>query len=450
NTVLSYLPNATVGQLWAQLGLDFSHSSTFSDAQWSAVVQWLNSSGAFFPAIQAGATINGTGFTTGYLSSGAPAYSFAASSACSSTSCGPTSTNSISLSYAQNFQLASSVRANSPSYALSFNVLHPNSHGTYVYNVTLPAGYIVKAGTTAPSGTSYRATGPDGTWTSIGITTYPSASSYSTVSLPIVRIGGSTPIVNVTGSNFGFSSANVLNSTGRNYTVVVGQGANNTFSALNTVYAPGVNGTYYSWNFGNGAYDNSTSSTTTYAYPNNSSATNAPFDASLAIRSSSGTLNTTSFYVWVAPSSGVAAGLNYNVTGSQFVKHAGGVTYLQVDYGYSITFNATASRANNTDRSIPGVLSVALFSVQANKYSRTQNNSVSAGATFSTPFSISFLGNGLYFSGTTIGGQSISFLGWRYYVNLTVWSGTGGSASQSIIVLVNDSQKPTSSFSLLN
>ncbi len=450
NTILSYLPNETVGQLWAQLGLDFSHSSTFSSADWPAVVQYLNSSGAFFPAIQAGTTINGTGFTTNYLSNGAPAYSFAASSACSSTDCGPTSTNSISLSYAQTFSLSSTVTANSPAYTLQFNVLNPNSHGSYVYNAVLPTGYVLKAGTVAPKGVAFQGAGPEGTWTTVGITTYPSSSTYTTITLPIVKEGGSTPIVNVTGSNFGFSSANVLNSTHGNYTVVVAQGVNDTFSALNTIYASGVNGTYYSWDFGDGNYYNSTSSTTTYAYLTNSSVTNAPYDASLTIRSSSGALNTTAFHVWVGPKNGVAAVLSYNVTGSRFVKQAGGVTYLQVNYGYPITFNATASRANSTDRSIPGVLSVALFSLAANKYARTQNNSVSTGATFDTPFSVSFLGNGFYFNGTTIGGQHVSFLGWRYYVNLTVWSGTGGYGTTSLIVLVNDTQKPISAFSLLN
>ena len=50
DTVFPNLPNATVGQLWAQLGLDFSHSASFPSSSLGAVERWVNSTGPFFPA----------------------------------------------------------------------------------------------------------------------------------------------------------------------------------------------------------------------------------------------------------------------------------------------------------------------------------------------------------------------------------------------------------------
>ncbi len=450
NTVFPGLPDATVGQLWAQLGLDFSSGTTFSSAQWSQVVGWINASGAFFPAIAAGTSVNGTAYTTSYGPSGAPSYSFAASSPCSTSSCGPNSQSSLTLNYSQSYTLSGTVAKNSPSYTLAFSVLHPtSSRSVYNYEVVLPAGYVLKAGTTAPSAVSFSPTGPGGTWSSFQVTAQPSSLTYTTLSLPIIRAGSVTPIVNVTGSNFGFAtSANVVNSTRANYTVVVGVGVSNTFSASNSIFPSGTNGTYYSWNFGNGAYANSTSVSTSYTYPT-ASATTA-FEGSLTVQSSGGNHVTTPFWVWVAPAGHVQATLSYNVTGAA-VRSAGGQIYLFLNWSNSVAFNATSSSANVSEPSLPGALTVALFSVQATSYTKTQNNSVSQGATFSTAFTTAFLGNGKYYNTTVINGVTISnFLGWQYWVNLSVWSGAGGYSKVSLMVLVNDTQAPKSAFSLLN
>lgn len=448
NSVLQTLPNATIGQLWAQLGLDFSHSLTLSSAQWSNVVNTINATGAFFPAIAAGTTINGTTFTTSYRAGGQPSYAFSATSPCSTVNCGPSSTASINLNYSQSYALSGSVVAKSPAYTISFNALHPSSRGVYTYEVVLPAGYILKAGTAPPTDTTFSANGPGGTWSSFLVTSLPSTSTYSTLNLPIVKAGGVTPIVNVTASNFGFSSANVLNSTSNNYTVVLGPNINATFSALNSIFPAGTNGTYYSWNFGDDAYSNSTSTATTYEYPTASATT--PYQGTLTVRSSGGTSNVTNFTVWVAPAGHVQANLSYNVTGAS-VRSAAGEAYLYLNWSGAVTFNATYSSANVSEPLLPGVLSVALFSVQTTSYTKTQNNSVSQGASFTTPFSISFLGNGKYYNTTVINGVTITnFLGWRYFVNLSVWSGAGSYSKVSLIVLVNDTQAPKSAFSLLN
>ena len=452
NTVLSYLPNATVGQLWSQLGLDFAHGVSLPSAAFASAVSWLNSTGAFFPAAQAGTAINGTAFTPSSFVAGSsqPLYRFAASSACATRSCGPTSSASLNLSYAQSFSLSGSVVAKSPTYTISFNVLHPNSHGLYTYQVVLPSGYVLQAGTTAPAGTSLAATGPGGTWTSFLLTSYPSLTTYSAVSLPILRAGTVTPIVNITGSNFGFAqSANVLNGSRAGYAVVVGVGTSVTFSAQNSIFPAGTNATTFRWNFGNGNSSGAITSTVT-SYTYQSATPTTPDHGSLTVQSSGGTSATTNFTVWVAPSGHTQANLSYNVTGSK-VRSADGVPYLFLNWSEGVTFNATASSGNVSEPAFPGVLTVALFSVQSNGYSRTQNNSVSQGTSFDAPFTTSFLGNGVYHNGTIINGVAIpNFLGWRYFVNLSVWSGAGGYGHVSLVVLVNDTQKPVSAFNLLN
>ncbi|MEM0128586.1 MAG: DUF1416 domain-containing protein [Thermoplasmata archaeon] len=451
DTVLPYLPNGSVGQLWSQLGLDFAHSLSLPTADLPAVLTWINSTGAFFPAAQAGAAINGTAFEpVSYAGGGQPLYQFAASTACSLAACGPLSSDPLNLSYAQAFVLTSSVATKSPAYTISFTIRHPTTHDLFTYNVLLPTGYVLRSGTSIPAGTSLTPTGPSGAWTSFRLTSYPSTSPSATVTLPILKAGAVTPIVNITASNFAFAaSANVLNGTRANYTVAVGAGIPVTFSAQNSIFPAGTNATSYRWSFGNGNTSaNLTSSITSYTYPAGSAT--APFRGTLTILSSAGTTTTTGFTIWVVPPGLTAAHLSYNVTGSK-VRSADGVPYLFLNWSESVTFNASGSSGNVSAPAVPGVLTVALFSVQANGYSRTQNNSVSQGTAFLTPFTTTFLGNGLYFNGTTINGVSITgFLGWRYYVNLTVWTGTGGYATTSLIVLVNDTQKPVAAFSLLN
>ena len=62
DSVISSLPNASLWQLWAQLGLDFNHTLSFPAAKESLVQAYLNARGPFFLATQATTTINGTAF----------------------------------------------------------------------------------------------------------------------------------------------------------------------------------------------------------------------------------------------------------------------------------------------------------------------------------------------------------------------------------------------------
>lgn len=448
DTVFSQLANASVGQLWAQLGLDFGHGLTLPTTSVPAVLSWINSTGAFFPAIQAGTAINSTTFTTTYGSAGQPQYTFQASTPCSVTACGPTSTSSLTLNYSAKYTLSGSVVAKSPAYSITFSVLHPGWYGTYTYNVILPAGYILKAGTPAPAGTTLTATGPGGTWSSFAVTALPYSQTYSTATLPILRAGNVTAIVNVTGSNFAFSKANVLNSTNGNYTVVLGQYENATFSAANSVYGIGTNGSLFMWNFGNGKFQNITNSS--YATTNYTTPTlTTPYHGTLFIRSSGGRTNTTHFTVWVTPPHNVQANISYNATGMQ-VRSAAGQTYLFVNASTTLFFNATKSVANKTTPAMPGVLSIATWTATSTTFSQTANYSTSQNAYFGTNFTVLFSGKGAkYLNGTVINGVSISVLGWQYWVNLTVFDGGGFSSKASIMVIVNDTQKPVAAFSLL-
>lgn len=448
DTIFPTLSNASIGQLWAQLGLDFSHGLTLVNASVPAVLSWINSSGAFFPAIQAGTSVNGTTFTTNYGAQGQPIYSFRASTTCSLTTCGPTSSASLDLNYSARYTLSGSVVAKSPAYTISFSVLHPGWFGAYDYKVILPAGFVLKAGTTAPAGTTLTATGPGGTWSSFSINSLPYSSTYSTVTLPIIRAGNVSAIVNVTGSNFAFSKANVLNSTNGNYTVVLGQFENATFSAINSIYGAGTNGSLFRWNFGNGAFQNITNSS--YATTSYTGVTlTTPYHGSLSIRSSGGRTNTTGFTVWVVPNHDVQANISYNATGHQ-VRSANGVTYLMVNASTTLFFNATQSKANATHPTVPGVLSIASWSATSTTFSTSANYSVGQNAYFGTNFTVLFSGKGArYLSSTTINGVTVPFLGWQYWVNLTVFDGGGFSNRTTLIVLVNDTQKPTPAFSLL-
>jgi len=117
-----------------------------------------------------------------------------------------------------------------------------------------------------------------------------------------------------------------------------------------------------------------------------------------------------------------------------------------------LRFNASRSTAKISPTApVPGVLSVASYAVVAQGFKASQNFSVGQGANFDSNYSYQFLGAGVYYTNhTTIGGNPVFFKGWQYNITLTVWDGTGQSGTTSLIVLVVDTQKPTSSFQVLN
>ena len=437
DTVLATLPNASIGQMWGQLGLDFNHATTFPSSLLSSLYAFENASGPFFPAVQAGVAINGTTFLppTG-------AGTLASESSTCSGSCGLTSSANISLGWAQQFVLNGTLAKNSGSYTLSFGFAHPTSSDTYNYTVVLPAGYALAAGAAAPAQSRLVAAGPANTWTKFTLVSLPSRSPQGSASFSIVKYANLTANVNASIRNFAFSTHNVLNATHNNYTVVVGVGQNVTFSALNSTYPAGTNGTSFTWVWGDGHSNTTSTATTNHTYAAVSGTT--PYAGNLTVTSSGGLVNYTKFYVYVVTGT-VTAVLSSNASALQN-RTSGGVPYLFVNWSTVLYFNATASTAP-----APSPLSVSYYSIVAKGYKATQNYSVGQGGQYWTNYSYQFLGAGVYYtSHTTIGGAPVYFKGWQYNITLTVWDGTGQSGTTSLIVLVNDTQRPVSSFQILN
>jgi hypothetical protein len=446
DTVLANLPNASVGQMWAQLGLDFAHGISLPFADLSSLYAFENASGPFFPAVQAGVAINGTGFVapTGPLNLASQ------SSTCTSGSCGLGSPNTINLGWDQLYTLNGTLTKNSGAYTINFGFAHPTSSDTYNYTVVLPAGYALAANTPAPAQSRLVAGGLANTWTKFTLVSLPSTSGSGSASFQIVKYANLTANVNASVQNFAFSHSNVLNSTHDNYTVVVGVGQNVTFSALNSTYPAGTNGTSFAWVFAPGVGNSTVTTTATTNHTYTAATGAAPYAGKLTVTSSGGISNSTNFYVWVGEGP-VTAVISSNASASQN-RSSGGVPYVFVNWSTVLYFNASGSSAKiSPSAPIPGVLSVASYTITAKGFKATQNYSVGQGAYFGSNYSYQFLGAGVYYNNhTTIGGAPVDFKGWQYNITLNVWDGTGQSATATLIVLVSDTQKPVSSFQILN
>jgi hypothetical protein len=441
NTVVPNLPNATVGQLWAQLGLDFSHTDSFANTSLSQFYARENLSGPFFPAVQAGTSINGTGFIGPSSSQNLSGWASTCSGLCNAT----TNAN-ITLDWSNQYALNGSVFKNSSTYTLAFNFPHPVSADVYNYTVVLPVGYVLKAGTAAPTDTRLVAAGPGDTWTKFTLVSLPDSSPSGSFTFTIVRYSALTAIVNATVANFAFSSKNVLNSTNGYYTVVVGVGQNVTFSAQNSLYPAGTNGTKFAWVFGDGGTSTVKTATTNHTFSTASGST--PYAGTLTVTSSGGLTNTTAFKVWVA-SGPVAAGIEDNATASQN-RTTNGHPYVFVNWSTTLQFNASGSSANiSPSAPVQGVLSVASFSLVAKGFKYTANYSEGQGAYFGQNWTYQFLGAGAYLTNGTVAGTKVPFKGWQYNLTLTVWSGSGQTNSTTLVILVNDTEKPVPAFQIL-
>ena len=443
NTVFPNLPNATVGQMWGQLGLDFAHGISFPSTDLSQFYAWENASGPFFPAVQAGLAINGTGFLAATTAQNLTSFS---ETGCSGT-CGLGTGGNIKPGWNTTYQLNGTLASNSSTYTLSFGFAHALSADTYNYTITLPTGYALSAGTAAPTNTKLIPLGPDKTWTRFALVSGPSPTPQGSASFSIVKYSNLTANVNVTERNFAFSSANVLNSTHNNYTVVVGVNQNVTFSALNSTYPAGTNGTKFVWDFDDGPKVTVGQPTTNFTYTTASG--KYPYNDTLTVTSSGGLVNYTTFFVWVGEGPATAV-IATNATASQN-RTAGSVPYVFVNWSTALSLNATFSSAKISPTSPQAnVISIATFTITAKGFKVVQNYSSSQGASVDTNYSYTFLGAGVYYNSTKIGGQSVAFRGWQYNVSLTIWTGSTQSNTTVLIVLVNDTEAPTSSFQILN
>lgn len=438
-SVFPQLPNASVGQLWAQLALDFNHSLSFPSSLLPAVESVLQSEGPFFPAAQAGTQVNGVPFGAN------TSFSFTPTSTCSGA-CGLLSPASLSLGWSAHYNTTSSVGTAQSNYTLSFAFRHPTQAQSFNYTVKLPAGYVLAAGqaATAPAGSTLLPAGPGGTWTSFTLVSKPYTSASSTASLSIVKYGNITAIVNVTASNFAFSHQNVLNDSRGNYTVVVGSGENVTFSAANSTFPAGTNGSLYQWHFGDGSTPVSTGQPVTY----HTYAAAGAYDGTLSVTSSGGYVSQTTFTVYAGAKS-PAAVISVNTT----VQNANGLNYTIVNASTTLHFNASMSTAPlGSFAPVNGVISVASWELGSHSFDLKANYTANSGlqAPAATNFSYTFRGAGYYLNGTTLNGVAISFLGWQYNVSLEVWDGGGHHDNASLVVFVRDTQKPVPLVAILN
>jgi len=445
NSVLANLPNASVGQLWAQLGLDWGGSINFSASDNAAVGAWLGSEGPTFPAAQAGFAINGTTLLNPTVTPTIANYS----SSCTTGTCGPSTGGNLSFGWHSVYEINGTLPKNSSAYSVSFGFAHPSSAAdVYNYSFVLPSGYVLAAGTAAPARATLSPTGPDHTWTSFTLSSLPSSTPAGTATFSVVKSANLEANVSAQVKNFAFSSSNVLNSTHENYTVVVGVGQNVTFSTLNSTYPAGTNGTKFVWNFGDGSSPvTRTNPTANHTYSVVSGST--PYLGTVNITSSGGQVNNTTFKVWVAQKGGVTA----NITGNWTHSFTTPAPYARINWSTAINLNATGSTAIiSPTATVSNVISVASWTITAKGYKQTKNFSASQGAVpVPGNWTPTFLGAGNYYTKTAlVGGSPVTITGWEYNVSLTVWSGTGQSATTTFSVLVNDTQRPSPAFVLQN
>ncbi|MCI4323964.1 MAG: PKD domain-containing protein, partial [Thermoplasmata archaeon] len=433
------LPNASVGQLWAQLGLDLAHTITFdgtNSALTGALTSWLNSSGPFFPAAQAGFELNGTTFGPATNAVMSPV-------TIPSSVLGLTSSSGLTLGWSQKFNSTSALPNGGAghTYTISFNFKHPVGAESVNYTVDLPAGYALAADTQKPTSTDFVPQGPGGTWTKFTMVSKavaPGQPVWGNANLTVVKYSGITAIVNASVANFAFSQLNVVNSTRNNYTVVVGQGQNVTFSAENSTFPDGTNGTAYNWDFGDGSYQNISQSIGYHTFTSTGA-----FAGSVWVTSSGGSKSQANFTVWVG-SEDPRASITSNASAAE-KKTVNDAPYLLVNWSTTLQFNVTNSSAPlYSGATSTGVLSDAAWTLSLYEYNKTWNFTASAGVNVNSNVTYIFSGAGHYLANGIVAGTAVPLNGWQYNLTLVLWDGQGHKTTATLPILVRDTQKPVS------
>lgn len=436
------LPNASVGNLYAQMALDFGSPPAVnaSSAEFTAFQNWLASSGPVYPADVMGLAVNGTNFVeTGNFHLNYTSV--------------PTDTNFDSnqaLGYrtTENYTLGTALKPSYSSYQLTLGFRYPVSNEALNYTVVLPPDYVLGAHASAPLGTVLTPAGPGGTWTAFTLSALhsPGPELNSTAQFTAYRFQNVSAIVNVTSSNFAFSSHNVLNSSRANYTVVVGAGQNVSLSAANSLIPSAFNVTAYRWTFGDGTPGVNTTNVTVY----HTYAKGGSYPGSLTLVANGGQTSVVSFKVLVdsvPPTPQIAT----NASAVDWLNgaHTLGVTY--VNYSTSLRFNATGSTdALYSGASVPGVIADAIWNISAGPTYASYNYSLGAGARVLANVTYAFLGAGPWLNHTVINGTTYATKGWVYRVSETLFDSGGNRANATLWVLVNDTQKPDAIGSLQN
>jgi PKD domain len=437
-SVFPDLANASVGQLWGQLALDFAHSTKLLGTTFnSTVIPWIQAQGPFFPAGEASAVINGTGFgqPTNYTTP-TPNPAITGGYAASYDL---TSAQGLSMKWSQVYNTTTGLPKGGTGgeYTFAFNFRHPTNSQSINYTVILPKGFVLKAGTAAPPASKLVPAGPGGTWTKFYLDSEPSSSTYSLANFTAVKYSSISARVNVSVPTFTFSTKNVLNDSRTNYTAVVGLGENVTFSAINSTYPAGTNGSLFVWHFGDGATNTTSQSTTYHIYT-----TTGRFNATLNVTSSGGQSNKIGFTIYVGdlpPTANIEG--NWTTAENQ---SAGGDQYIILNWSQSLTFNLTGSMSTlYPNAPVDGVISDAVWNLTSHNFTKILGNfSAGAGANTTTPVSYSFQGAGFFLTTGMVDGNPVSFKGWQYNLTLTVWDGQGHSANTTLVVLVRDTEKP--------
>ncbi len=446
------LPNASVGNLWAQLGFDFNAGRpSVNSAAFTKFTQWLSATGPIYPVQAMGLGMNGTVFQTGTNVTLAPAFPGIENYS-----------SALGLHYNSwsNYSLGKTLPANSSSYHLSVGFNYP-SVGEYAnYTVHLPTGFVLKNGTAAPAGTSIVPSGPVGPgghlWTSFTILPSPYSRTSGVANFTIYKVGNVSAIVNVTSSNFAFSSKNILNSTLDNYTVEVGSNTNDSYTATHSLVPATMNVTSFVWNFTSSPSASCVNSngftnlTAQCVYSNVSTvhhifSTGGVYHGTLTLRTSGGVSNTTRFTTYVdnSPPSAHISVNNTHVTALNAT-----LGYLYVNWSTLLHFNATGSvdeivAGGGNGTSNLGNISVANWTIQAGSTHHWVNYTVGGGAKVFNNVSYQFLGAGTYVKhNLTVDGTQLSLTGWEYSVTLTLWDAGGKRANATLYLLVNDTEKP--------
>ncbi len=430
DSVFPTLPNASVGQIWAQLGLDWQHNLSFKASNFATVANWLDSSGPFFPAGQSDTTINNTVY-------GQPTnYTFSSSTTCATT-CGLDSPATATFTYTQAYNVTAKLNSGQKSYSGSFDFKHPTNSQTYNYTVILPKGYVLSAGTPVPSQSALVAAGPGGTWTSFTLVSKPSPGAFGTFSFSVVKNGSMTASVNISADQFTWSSKNVLNQSRGNYTAISEAGENLTFSGLNSTFPAGTNGTNYAWNFGDGSNVSTANATTNHTY-----AGHGEYAGSLTVTSSGGAKSTVPFWVYVGSEKPTAV---ITVNDTKILKASNNEPYIIVNWSTPLQLNATGSTSviNAGSNAPAGRLSVAYWNI-TDSSSQTYNFSQALSQNPLSNITQTFGGQGHYITQGSANGTAIpgSFFGWQYNITLTVWDYGGLNDTTHMVVLVRDTQKP--------
>ncbi len=440
-SVVRALANAGVGDLYAQVGMDFNSGAlNASSAAWTAFENWLQLSGPVYPADQANLQVNKTSYTEtanyGFYPGATP------------TDLEFSSAQAFSYNTTESYAIANNLNDRTSSHNLTFGFRYPTSTEQLSYRVNLPSGWVLSADSPVPAGTSLAAAGPGGTWSSffLNVSRSPYGAQNGTVSFQLTKVQKVTVAVNVVSPNFVFANkTNILNDTHSNYTVLVGVNQNASFSAATSVFPAGFNATSYYWSFGDGnsqyTYRHNTSVYHTYT-------SGGRFDAYVILTANGGQTSRQNVTVYVDDAKPTPK-ITVNDTRGLLtgLGAAGNESLLRINWSQSLRLNATGSKDaihNPQPPYLPsGNIGDAIWNISAGTTYTSTNYSVAGqAASVFANVTYQFTGAGPWISSQSIDGASYTVNGWVYKVVLREFDAGGNNASSTLWVLVNDTEKP--------